>query len=299
MRVLTKNITSIYGNIGDAWLAALPDFLKEIENVHNIKIENPFQNLTYHYAAIAIQSDGSECVFKCGVPNEALVNEIRALQYFDGNGAVKLLDADENKGWLLLERCSPGVSLSQLKDDRATLIAIQTMQSLWRACDDDHWKFRHIKNRLQGLQRAKQLNSSIPKKLIHDAIFMSDELLSSLGEVVLLHGDLHHDNILSASRQPFLVIDPNGIVGEREYEIGALMRNPYSTIETDTNLKKCFDRRLSIITELTRFNRERLLMWTFVQAVLAAWWHVEDNTNWIENMQHVANVSYEMIIKKE
>src|SRR3990167_9288247 len=76
------------------------------------------------------------------------------------------------------------------------------------------------------------------------------------------------------------------------------MRNPYSTIETDTNLKKCFDRRLSIITELTRFNRERLLMWTFVQAVLAAWWHVEDNTNGIENMQHVANVSYEMIIKK-
>lgn len=298
MKIFSKNITSIYGNVGDAWLAALPNFLKEIENEHNIKIEEPFQNLTYHYAAIAIQSNGGECVFKCGVPNEALVNEIHALQYFDGNGAVKLLDSDENKGWLLLERCSPGVSLSQLNDDRATLIAIQTMQSLWRPIDSHHWKFRHIKNWLQGLQRAEQSNSSIPKKLIHDAIFMSEELLSSLGKMVLLHGDLHHDNILSASRQPFLAIDPTGIVGEREYEVGAFMRNPYSIIETQTNLKKYFDRRLSIITELTEFDRKRLLMWTFVQAVLAAWWHVEDNTNGIENMQHVAKVSYEMITKK-
>jgi len=116
---------------------------------------------------------------------------------------------------------------------------------------------------------------------------------------VLLHGDFHHDNILSASRKPFLAIDPSGIAGEREYEIGALMRNPHSIIETHMNLKKCFDHRLSIIAELTGFNRERLLMWTFVQAVLAAWWHVEDNTNGIENMLHVANVSYEMILKKE
>ena len=298
MKIFSKNIISIYGSAGDAWLFALPHFLKEIEKARNIKIEKPFQNLTYHYAAIAIQSDGSECVFKCGVPNEALVNEIHALQYFDRNGAVKLLDSDENKGWLLLEKCSPGVSLSKLKEDQATLIAIQTMQSLWRPIDDNHLKFRHIKDWFQGLQRAKQSNSIVPKKLIHDAILMSEELLSSLGEVVLLHADLHHDNILSASRQPFLAIDPNGIFGEREYEIGAFMRNPYSITETDTNLKKCFDRRLSIITELTGFDRERLLMWTFVQAVLAAWWHVEDHTNGIENMQCVATVSYEMIIKK-
>ena len=105
MKIFAKNITSIYGNAGDAWLFALPNFLKEIENTHNIKIGKPFQNLTYHYAAMAVQSDGNECVFKCGVPNQALVNEIHALQYFDGNGAVKLLDSDENKGWLLLERC--------------------------------------------------------------------------------------------------------------------------------------------------------------------------------------------------
>lgn len=54
MKTFTKNIISIYGNQGNAWLAALPSFLKEIENAHNIKIEKPFQNLTYHYVAIAI-----------------------------------------------------------------------------------------------------------------------------------------------------------------------------------------------------------------------------------------------------
>ncbi len=163
MKKFAKNIASIYGNVGDAWLSVLPNFLKEIENTHDIKIENPFQNLTYRYAAIAKKLDGSECVFKCGVPNKALVNEIHALQYFDGNGAVKLLDSNESEGWLLLERCFPGVSLSKINDDHATLVAIQVMQSLWRPITEENSKFRHIKSLLQGLQRAEQSDPQFQK----------------------------------------------------------------------------------------------------------------------------------------
>src|SRR5438067_1309862 len=57
-----------------------------------------------------------------------------------------------------------------------------------------------------------------------EAIFAA--LLATQVAPVLLHGDLHHENILAAARQPWLAIDPKGVVGEPAYEAGALLRNP-------------------------------------------------------------------------
>lgn len=71
-----------------------------------------------------------------------------------------------------------------------------------------------------------------PRKLIDFALKASKELLVSSGEQVLLHGDLHHYNILSSARNSWLAIDPKGGIGEREYEICALMRNPGSNLIT-------------------------------------------------------------------
>src|SRR5438128_12681264 len=62
--------------------------------------------------------------------------------------------------------------------------------------------------------------------LLEEAETLYAELSASMAEPVLLHGDLHHDNILSATRQPWLAIDPKGLIGEPAYEVGAWLRNP-------------------------------------------------------------------------
>ena len=94
-----------------------------------------------------------------------------------------------------------------------------------------------------------------------------------MGEPVVLHGDLHHYNILSAVREPWLAIDPKGVVGEAEYEVGALLRNHLlSTVRPERLLA----RRVDQLTDELGFERQRIVGWGLAQAVLSAWWSFED-----------------------
>lgn len=280
-----------------SWLDQLPQFLKQIEAEFNIKIKQPFKNPVFNYAAEAIQADGTECVFKCAIPNDEFLSELNALKYFNGQGAVKLISSDLKSGWMLLEKCTPGISIEKLDENKAAEIFATLIKSLLKPIDQNNQNFKHIKNWLDKLDLALVLKPefNISKKLIQNAVAIKNELLSSLGESVLLHGDLHHHNILS-NKNNYLAIDPKGIIGEREYEIGAFMRNPYTLMKSDINLKKLFNRRLFIITELTHFDRDRLIKWTFVQAVLAAIWHSEDKTEGVDWMIEVAE-NAEILIK--
>ena len=103
------------------------------------------------------------------------------------------------------------------------------------------------------------------------------ELLGSQSEPVLLHGDLHHDNILAAERQPWLALDPKGIVGEPAYEVGALLRNPMPGILALPDVRGVLARRLDQFAEELTLERQRLLGWGIAQAVLSGWWSYEDH----------------------
>ena len=94
---------------------------------------------------------------------------------------------------------------------------------------------------------------------------------------MLLHGDLHHGNILSAERQPWLALDPKGVVGEAEYEVGALLRNPMPQILDEAQPRQLLSRRVDQLAEELGFDRARLIGWGLAQAVLSAWWTYEDH----------------------
>jgi len=113
----------------------------------------------------------------------------------------------------------------------------------------------------------------LPAELVDRAESIQRELLSSMGPVVLLHGDLHLDNILQAQRAPWIAIDPQGVAGEAEYEAGALLRTPPEGANRELALRK----RLDQLADEFAFSRERLRLWGFAQAVLAAWWGLEDH----------------------
>ena len=103
------------------------------------------------------------------------------------------------------------------------------------------------------------------------------ELLASSGAPMLLHGDLHHENILAAERAPWLAIDPKGLIGEAEYEVGALMRNPLPRLLALPDVTATLARRFDILAETLGFDRQRMIAWSYAQAVLSAWWHIEDH----------------------
>ena len=93
----------------------------------------------------------------------------------------------------------------------------------------------------------------------------------SQGEHVLRHGDLHHWYILSATRRPWLALDPKGVIGEREYEIGALLRHPNLDHFNRLDLKRLQARRIDILAETLELDRQRMMGWGLAQAILSAW----------------------------
>ncbi len=274
-------IRDAHGVAGEAWLQRLPGLIADCERRWSLKLGAAFEPLSYNYVAPATRADGASVMLKIGLPTSELRNEIEALRLFDGRGSVLLLDADLELGAMLLERLRPGTSLLSLDDDEeATANAAQVMRQLWRPLPADH-PFPSLADRVKGLERLREhcggATGPLPAALVEQAESLFSDLLSSIREPVLLHGDLHHENILAAERQPWLAIDPKGLVGEPEYEVGALLRNPMPQLLAMPHPERVLDRRLRVLSEMLGFDRERLRAWGLAQAVLAAWWSLEDH----------------------
>ena len=127
-------------------------------------------------------------------------------------GAVKLLDADPDLGALVLERLKPGSSLADLPDDaQATSIAAGVIERLRRPAPDGH-PFPTVAEWAAGLDTLRSWfdggTGPLPAPLVERAEALFAELIATTGTPVLLHSDLHHENILAAEREPWLAIDP-------------------------------------------------------------------------------------------
>src|SRR5262249_62067687 len=118
---------------------------------------------------------------------------------------------------------------------------------------------------------------ALPADLLDRAASLYGELWRSQGPRVLLHGDLHHDNVLDGGLRGWLAIDPKGIIGERAYETGALLRNPTEDASRFAR-PEVIDRRVRILCERLALDRERVVGWGFAQAGRSALWGVEGRT---------------------
>jgi len=162
--------------------------------------------------------------------------ERAALEVFAGRGSVRLIAAASNHRALLLERVEPGDPLSSLvaagKDEAATLAGAEVARRLQTAGGPgaaaglpalDSEAAMALDR--QGPSQAGP-RSPIAKSVVEGARVELEDLCSSGQASAVLHGDLHHDNILRAAREPWLAIDPKGRVGEPICEYAALVRNP-------------------------------------------------------------------------
>ncbi len=224
----TRTIAGMFGQKGREWLAALPEIIEEIARDWSLKAGKTFANLSYHYVAECTCADGSEAVLKLGCPEEdtEFINEVRMLRLFDGKGAVRLLRASESRCAMLLEKLTPGDHLGNLclkNDEMAVRIAVACLKDIVRPAPPDGGGFYLLENWMNGFHKAE--NTEFPARVIKKARGLFDELAGGSKQKFLLHGDFHHENILSAGREPFLVIDPKGLIGDIGYDIGVFLNN--------------------------------------------------------------------------
>ncbi len=276
-----QTITSLYGGRGRVWLDDLPELLLACAQRWSLRLDPPFAALSFNYVAPATRSDGVEVVLKAGVPSQELTAEIEALRCFDGRGAARLLQADAPTGLLLIERIRPGGRLIEVPDDaRAMEAAAGVMRQLWRP-PPEPGPFPTVADWGRGFERLRRTfgggTGPFPQGIVDAGERLFTELAARMGEPVLLHGDLHHENILADRDRGWLAIDPKGVIGEREFEIGALLRNPFPSILGWPDAALRTRRRADQLAAALGFDRQRLQAWAFAQAVLSAWWAFEDH----------------------
>jgi len=205
------------------------------------------------------------------------------LKTFAGNGVVRVYE--QTPGAVLIERLKPGNSLVEMalngKDEEATDIlanVIQQMSSIESSKSArESWKaFKTVQDWGKGFDRFIATgDEQIPVELVEAGHHVFSQLCASQRGPRLLHGDLQHYNVLFDSNRGWVAIDPKGVVGELEYEIGAVLRNPFEGPELFL-ARATIERRLKAFANKLNLDVERMLAWSFAQAVLSALWEIED-----------------------
>jgi streptomycin 6-kinase len=185
---------------------------------------------------------------------------------------------EHREGAVLLERLTPGRPLTSLSlaghDDEATEILADVIQRLVAPhipseCPTvEHWGRGFATYLRTGDQQ-------VPRELVERGQSWYDALVRSQRQCRLLHGDLQHYNVLYDAQRGWLAIDPKGVVGEAEYELGASLRNPGEPFTAP----RVLERRLTIYGARLPLALDRVLAWAYAQAVLSVIWEFEDGAS--------------------
>ncbi len=268
------SIVNTYGEQGRAWLNRLPELV--LKAALNFKLQDlkEVENLSCNYVLSGTQ-ENHPIILKLGFDSQALNQESFALKCFADYGAAKILAEDE--GMLLLERAFPSVSLKSYfpsKDSEAIKIACQVMKRLASAKMPQHHNLAHIHDWLAALDDDRGL----PFDYLSKARKLRDQLLKTAESDILLHGDLHHDNILQ-NGDSWMVIDPKGVIGDPVYEVAAFICNPILDLAIQQNATQIIQNRITEFSGILGLSRTRIADWCFVKAVLSWVWALEDGSH--------------------
>ena len=266
----------VYGDAGADWAHGLPATVEAIADRWRLVLDATVEPLTYSFVAEATAADGRAAMLRVAYPDEEQAASIRAMVLYAGEAAARVLAYDEAEGAILMERVLPGTPLSRtVREEQATVVAAAVMGRLWRPLPAGH-RFFDLRRWTREL-REFPLDGApgyqrLPRATVVRAQGMLEDLLASEGPPVLLHGDLHHENILDGGDGRWLAIDPKGLAGEREFDVGAFMMNPIPGLLEMARPAAVIGRRIATFAAQLGFDRERVRAWSFVYPVLSAAW---------------------------
>jgi streptomycin 6-kinase len=279
---LARNAVGVWGEDGRRWLDDLPRIVEDVLLLWSLRLEHPLP-MSFHWVAAVTTHDGTPAVLKLAVPQaDHQPVEATTLRSYAGRGAVRLLAHDPGFGAMLLRRAVPGRMLRQLVPDRdedATAIAADVMRRLHAAGVPDAG-VPQLSAARSGFARyltEHPHDGPLPRRLVDHAVSLFDDLVASAPTSVLLHGDLHHDNVLSddSSASGWVAIDPHGWIGDPGFETGALLYNPDPSLRSDA-LLRLVPRRVEQLADLLGLAHDRVAAWGFVMGVLSEVWSTED-----------------------
>ncbi len=236
----------------------------------------PFITHTSQLLPVKTAKNGMKAMLK--ITDDAHEQTGNALMvWWGGNGAAQVM-AHEN-GAILLERATGSASLSAMsrtgRDTEAVRIICLTANRLHTFQKQSPPQLTPLHDWFRTLKPAARKHGGVLNRCAE----IAEELLSTPRDVVALHGDLHHDNVLDFGASGWLAIDPKGIMGERGFDYANIFTNPDigNPVPRIAAVPEIFKQRLKTVTEVAGLDKQRLLMWIIAWCGLSTAWTLESN----------------------
>ena len=195
------------------------------------------------------------------------------MAWWDGDGAAKVLARHGEA--LLLERATGPRSLAAMvtdgQDEEASRILCDVAARLHAPRPGPPPDLVPLTRWFEALAPAARTQGG----LLARADLVAQALLADPRDVTVLHGDIHHGNVLDGGERGWLAIDPKGLLGERTFDFVNILRNPNAAVALAPGR---FDRQVEVLAAAASVERRRLLDWMLAFAGLSAAWHLADDT---------------------
>jgi streptomycin 6-kinase len=245
-----------------SWLRRLPERLQILQRRWSLSVGEPFEGEdgSCAWVAPATRADGTSAVLKLGMPHMEGDHESRGLRFWDGDPTVRLLEADEELGALLLERCEPGTALSAVPELEQDVVVAVLLRRLWRLPPTPR-PFRPLSAMLDAWSTETLADTEQwpDAGLVREGLLLFKELPQTARSEVLLATDMHAGNVLRSKREPWLVIDPKPFIGDPAYDVtqhlfncARLRSDPQGTVNR--------------MADLLGLDRKRVRLWVFARA---------------------------------
>ncbi|MGA9276760.1 aminoglycoside phosphotransferase family protein [Ilumatobacter sp.] len=227
------------------WIRGLSDLIGDLEAEWGIRVGEPYGDGTEAFVARCTTDDGNESVLKLLIPRSggATLNEIAVLQLAAGRSCVRLERHDLDRGALLMERLGPSLFELNVPVGSRHRILCDLASRLWMpapecglptGAEKAAWLADHITSSWEQLDRPCTM------KAVEHAVEMVQRRIGAHDDerARLVHGDVHQWNTLQAG-DGFKLVDPDGLLAEPEYDLGIIMREDPTDLES---VDACWER---------------------------------------------------------
>lgn len=258
-----------------AYVDRLPGVLRALLEEWQVE-PDPASRVMHGHGSVVVPVLGAAepAVLKVAFPDVETEHEALALRHWDGQGAVRLLRADPHRRAVLLERLHP-TDLGTLGDLEACEVVAGLYADLHVPAPPQLRTVTSYVARWRDPLGSLPRDAPVPRRLVEQWLALVRDLEAdptSTGRIV--HGDLHGENVLAATRAPWLAIDPHAMSGNPHFEPAPMLWNRWEEITGD--VRSGVRRRFHTIVDAAGLEEELARDWVVVRMVLNAYWSIED-----------------------
>jgi streptomycin 6-kinase len=274
-----RSIHRFFGDEGDIWFAGLDALLLKCIHMWNLRDCQVAGNLSVNLICYAVSPEYGPVVLKIGFPHPEFYSELAALSMYKGRNVCTLYDADLELGAMLISRVLPGYNLKALDDEGERLkIALNVIPNLPMPAEP-HPAIPAFSDWIERAFTRARRERKVKPEFLHyqdqtEKLF--HEVTAQEPANMLLHGDLHHENMLYSEGGEWVVIDPKGVTGIRSLEVGRYILNAI-WFTRDARKPRVLEELVNAFAEAFDRPRRTIAICALLDCVLSRTWTFEEH----------------------